>query len=523
MYPGTYGKTQPDKLAAVHPATGETLTYRQLDERSNQLAQALHAAGMRPGGHVALMLENSLTYLEVMAACMRAGLYLTPINWHLSAPESAYIVEDCGASVLIASAGLATTKELGELAPQCALKLSVGGSVEGFEDYHAALARHPAEPLAEERVGSYMFYSSGTTGRPKGVLRPLPDMHPADGNLGQNRRIQQFGITPDSVFLLTAPLYHAAPLGYAGTVTQAGAMLVVMDRFDAETALRLIEEHKVTHSQWVPTMFVRMLKLPEEVRACYDLSSHRVAIHAAAPCPIEVKRAMIDWWGPILLEYYSSTEGAGMALIASEEWLAHPGSVGKAQGQPYHVCDEAGNELPAGEIGLIYGETVAGLEFEYHNDPDKTGEARHPTRPDWIAVGDIGYLDAEGYLYLTDRKAFMIVSGGVNIYPQQIEDALVLHPAVDDVAVIGVPNPDLGEEAKAVVQPAPGVAGTDELARELIDFAAQKLGRQLSPRSVDFVEELPRMPTGKLAKRVLREKYWGEQAGKTALASTLKV
>lgn len=296
-----------------------------------------------------------------------------------------------------------------------------------------------------------------------------------------------------------------------------------MDRFGAEIALSLIEAYRVTHSQWVPTMFVRLLKLPDEVRSKYDLSSHRTAIHAAAPCPVEVKRKMIEWWGPILLEYYSSTEGAGMALITSEEWLAHPGSVGKAQGQPYHVCNEAGEELAPGEVGLIYGESPSGLQFEYHNDATKTDDARHPTNPGWIAVGDIGYLDAEGYLYLTDRKAFMIVSGGVNIYPQQIEDALALHPAVDDVAVIGVPNPDLGEEARAVIQPAPGVAGSDELARELIEFVAEKLGKQLAPRSVDFVDELPRMPTGKLAKRVLREKYWGSEAGKAALASTLKV
>ena len=523
MYPGTLAKTQPDRLAAIRPSTGETLTYRELDERSNRLAQLLHAAGLRPGGHVALCLENSIEYLEVMWACMRSGLYLTPINWHLSAPEAAYIVKDCGATVLIASANVETSRDLGALSPQCTVKLSVSGIVEGFEDYAAALARHPAEPLADERVGSYMFYSSGTTGRPKGVLRPLADQHPADGNMGQNRRIEQFGITSETRFLLTAPLYHAAPLGYAGTVTQAGATLVIMDRFDAETALSLIEAHRITHSQWVPTMFVRLLKLPHEVRDRYDLSSHRVAIHAAAPCPVEVKRAMIQWWGPILLEYYSSTEGAGMAMIGSEEWLSHPGSVGKAQGKPYHVCDEAGKELPPGEIGLIYGETVPGLQFEYHNDPGKTHEAGHPTRPDWIAVGDIGYLDDEGYLYLTDRKAFMIVSGGVNIYPQQIEDALVLHPKVADVAVIGVPNADLGEETKAVIQPASGVTGSDELARELIEFVAQKLGKQLAPRSVDFVDELPRMPTGKLAKRVLREKYWGGQTGTASLASTMKV
>lgn len=523
MYPGTYARTQPDKLAAVRPATGERLTYAELDDRSNRLAQALHASGLRTGGHVAAFLENRLEYLEVMWACMRSGLYLTPINWHLSASEAAYIVEDCGATALIASASVDSSKELGRLSPQCGLKLALGGAIEGFEVYRTVLDRQPAGPLAEERSGSWMFYSSGTTGRPKGVLRPLPDKHPSEGSPAQQRRAEQFGITGETVFLLTAPLYHAAPLGYAGTVTHAGATLVIMDRFDAETALSLIEAYRVTHSQWVPTMFVRLLKLPDEVRSQYDLSSHRTAIHAAAPCPVEVKRKMIEWWGPILLEYYSSTEGAGMALITSEEWLAHPGSVGKAQGQPYHVCNEAGEELPAGEVGLIYGESPPGLQFEYHNDATKTDDARHPTNPGWIAVGDIGYLDAEGYLYLTDRKAFMIVSGGVNIYPQQIEDALALHPRVADVAVIGVPNPDLGEEAKAVVQPEAGQSGSEELARELIEFVAEKLGRQLAPRSVDFVDELPRMPTGKLAKHVLRERYWGSEAGTAALASTLKV
>jgi fatty-acyl-CoA synthase len=323
-----------------------------------------------------------------------------------------------------------------------------------------------------------------------------------------------------TVYLSPAPMYHGAPIGFSACVQQEGGTVVMMDRFDALLSLELIQRHRVTHSQWVPTMFVRMLKLDATDRLKWDLSSHRCAIHAAAPCPIEVKRQMIDWWGPILFEYYSSTENVGLSMISSEEWLAHPGSVGKTRGRPFHICDESGRELRSGQAGLIYGE-VGPDRFAYHKDEAKTAEASHPHNPSWMTTGDVGFLDEDGYLFLTDRKAFMIISGGVNIYPQQIEDVLALHPKVCDVAVIGAPNPDLGEEVKAVVEPAPGVEPSDALAQEIMEFVEARLGRQLTPRSVDFTDALPRLPTGKLFKAALREKYWGASAGPLPLAARI--
>jgi fatty-acyl-CoA synthase len=518
VYPGLHARTQPDKVAAIRAATGETLTYGELDARSNRLAQLLHAHGLRPGDHVAVFLENQLAYFEAMWAALRSGLYLTPINRYLSAAEAAYIVDDCDATALIASGALEQSAELGRLASRCVVKLAAGGATPGFEDYEAAIAAYPAEPLADERLGSFMMYSSGTTGRPKGIRRPLLDRRPADGNPSMSMMGAMFGFEPSSVYLSPAPLYHAAPSTYATTTLQAGGTVVVMDKFDAEGALQLIEQHRVTHSQWVPAMFIRMLKLEPAARGRFDLSSHCCAIHAAAPCPIDVKRRMIDWWGPILEDYYSSTESAGFARITSAEWLTHPGSVGRAQGAPFHICGEDGRELPPGEPGLIYAQATGGA-FAYHKDAEKTAAAGHPRRPEWVSVGDIGYLDEAGYLYLTDRKAFMIISGGVNIYPQQIEDALALHPKVGDVAVIGVPNAELGEEVKAVVEPAPGIEPSPALTQEIIDFVREKLGRQLAPRSVDFIDALPRLPTGKLYKKALRDRYWGNSQPAVSLAA----
>jgi len=511
LYPGIHAASQPDKLAAIRASSGESLTYAELDARSNRIAHLLHDHGLRRGDHVAYYLENSLAVFEILWACQRSGLYFTPINFHLTASEAAYIVDDCDAQVLIASAALDQSEDLGRLAERCTLKLAVGGALTGFADFEQAIAGKPESPLEPESMGSMMIYSSGTTGRPKGVKRALPGVPLEAGGPLFHGLIAMYGLGKDTVHLSPAPLYHAAPLGWTSATVQAGGTVVFMDRFDPEDALRQIERYKVTHSQWVPTMFIRMLKLDEQTRCKYDLSSHRYAIHAAAPCPSEVKRQMIAWWGPIIEEYYSSTEGAGMTMISSKDWLAHPGSVGRSTGAPLHVCDEEGRELPAGEAGLIYGEPPAGRGFTYHKDEGKTLGSAHPEHPEWRSIGDIGYLDEEGFLYLTDRKAFMIISGGVNIYPQQIEDALALFPGIADVAVIGVPNEDLGEEVKAVVQPAPSVTPSGEFAREILAFVTSKLGKQLTPRSVDFVEELPRLPTGKLAKGVLKDKYWGKQ------------
>jgi long-chain acyl-CoA synthetase len=509
MYPGVHAKTQPDKIAAIRPATGERLNYKALDDRSNQLAQAFFAHGLRRGDHVALYMDNHLAFFEAIWACMRSGLYVTPINRYLTAPEAAYIVDNCDAKALVASAVLAEAAEVGRLATRCELKLAVGGKVQGFSDYDAALAAQPVEKLAKEHVGSMMFYSSGTTGRPKGILRPLPDRDPTEGSPGLTGYIQPYGLDETTVYLSPAPLYHGAPAGFTNAVLQTGGTVVVMDRFDPALALELIEAFRVTHSQWVPTMFVRMLKLDAAERGSRDLSSHRCAIHAAAPCPVEVKRQMIDWWGPIIEEYYSATDSVTRSSITSREWLERPGSVGRAQSTAFHICDEEGNELAPGQSGLIYGE-ASDMPVSYYKDEGKTASAIHPRHANWMTVGDIGYLDEAGYLYLTDRKAFMIIAGGVNIYPQQIEDVLALHPKVADVAVIGVPNPDLGEEVKAVVEPAPGVEPSDALAQEIMDFVREKLGRQLTPRSVDFTEALPRLPTGKLYKKALRDRYWGD-------------
>lgn len=508
MYLGSFPQTQPDKPAAIRPSTGDVRTFRELEDRSNRLAQLLHAHGLRPGDHVAMYLENHLTFFDVILACMRSGLYITPINRYLPASEAAYIVDDCDARALIASAALEHSGELGRLSPHAEIKLSVGGAVPGFEDFDTAIVRYPAEKLAEEQLGSFMLYSSGTTGRPKGIKRPLSGVSPQTGNPGMMSTAAMYGMDNSTVYLSPAPLYHSAPAGYTCAVIQAGGTVVVMDKFDAEPALKLIGRHCVTHSMWVPTMFVRMLKLDPEVRARHDLSSLRCAIHAAAPCPVEVKRQMIAWWGPVIEEFYSSTEMAGYARITSREWLDRPGSVGRSQGKPFHICDEEGHELPPGESGLIYGEMQTGVRFTYHKDEEKTVGASHPRHSNWMTVGDVGYVDTDGYLYLTDRKAFMIISGGVNIYPQQIEDVLALHPKVADVAVIGVPNEELGEEVKAVVEPAPGIEPGEALAEEIKAFIREKLGRQLTPRSVDFTEELPRLPTGKLYKKALREKYW---------------
>jgi len=513
MYPGTYSRTQPDKPAVIHATTGERVTYAELDARSNRLAHALRAHGLKRGDSIALFCENTTVFFDAAWAAFRSGLYVTAINRYLPAAEAAYIARDCNARAFIASASLSEAEGAAALLDEGVLRLALGGPIPGFRSYEETVASQPAGPIADESSGGFMMYSSGTTGKPKGILRPLPDTAPEDGNPAISFGGPALGYSSETVYLSLAPLYHGAPLGHSMSVQQEGGTVVISARFDPEEALSAIETHRVTHSQWVPTMFVRLLKLPPEVRNRYDVSSMRMAIHAAAPCPVEVKRQMIDWWGPVIEEYYGSTEGAGMTRISSAEWLEHPGSVGRGWGAPLHICDENGVELPAGQSGYIYGEVSA--PTRYHNDPGKTAEAVHPLHPNWMTVGDIGYLDEDGYLYLTDRKAFMIISGGVNIYPQQIEDALALHPAIADVAVIGVPNPDLGEEVKAVVEPAPGVQPSPALAQEIMDHVGTRLGKQLTPRSVDFVDALPRLPTGKLYKKALRDRYWAE-AGASA-------
>jgi len=498
----------PDHPAVVMGASGEVITHGELEARSQRLAQLLHAQGLRPGDHLAVLMENHPRYFEVFWAAMRSGLYVTPINWHLKAEEAGYIVEDCGASALVTSKALEPVAT--ELAPHLGnvrVRLVVDGPVEGYERLEDAVAAYPAEPLDEEVEGAWMFYSSGTTGRPKGILPPLSGA-PFGSQMPALPMAMQmlYGFSGETRYLCPAPLYHAAPLGWSTSTQRIGGTVVVMERFDPEDALALIERERVTHAQLVPTHFVRMLKLPEERRSAFDLSSLQVAIHAAAPCPVEVKRQMLDWWGPIIHEYYAGSEGNGMCAIGPEEWLEHPGSVGRPLSGTIHILDEDGEALPPGEPGQIWFES--GAVFEYHNDPEKTKGAFNERG--WSSLGDVGYLDEDGYLYLTDRISHMIISGGVNIYPQEIEDLLTMHPAVADVAVIGVPDPEMGEQVKAVVQPADPAQAGPELEAELIAACRARLAGYKCPRSVDFVDELPRLPTGKLLKRELRLRYWGD-------------
>ena len=503
-HPGAHARTTPETPALVMGASGEVVTYRELEARSCRLARVFRAAGLAPGDHVALLMENHPRFLEVCWAAQRAGLYYTPINWHLGPAEAAYIVNDCGARALVASvARHEVAAALAAATPRVERRFAVGGPLPGHERYEEALARVPAEPLADEREGSPMLYSSGTTGSPKGIVPPQVDAPFGTPPMVAALNQRLYGFDAAAVYLSPAPLYHSAPLNFCMMVQRVGGTAVVMERFDAREALALIGRHRVTHSQWVPTMFVRLLRLPLEARARFDLASHRVAIHAAAPCPVEVKEAMIAWWGPILYEYYSATERPGITCLRPDEWAAHRGSVGRAVLGEVHVLDDAGHELPPGEVGTVY--FANGPRFEYHGDPALTRASR--SAQGWTTVGDVGYLDADGFLYLTDRKNFMIISGGVNIYPQEVENVLAAHPQVLDVAVLGVPNPEFGEEVNAVVQPVDPQAAGPALAEALITWCRERLAHYKCPRSVDFAVELPRLPTGKLYKQALRARY----------------
>lgn len=506
MYPGYWAVEKGDDAAAINAATGEVLSWRELDDRSNQVANLLRSAGLSVGDHIALLMENHLQYFEVAWAAFRSGLYITCINRYLTAEEAAYIVEDSGSKAIVASAAVTDPGELAVLIPNCTTRLLVRGQSPGWEAYEARVAGQPTTPLPEQPMGDSMLYSSGTTGRPKGIKRSLTGLNVTDGIPGLDRA-SPYGIDEHSVYLSPAPLYHAAPFGFCMRTQAMGGTVVMMERFDALESLATIERYSVTHSQWVPTMFVRMLKLEQAEREQFDLSSHRCAIHAAAPCPVAVKQQMMSWWGPIIWEYYAGTERNGSTMVGPEDWLAHPGTVGRARSGTLHICDEQGNEVETGEEGLIYFEQ-AERPFVYHNAPDKTAESGHPVHDNWTALGDVGYVDVEGFLYLTDRKAFLIISGGVNIYPREIEDVLILHDKVADVAVFGVPNDEFGEEVKAVIQPAVGVVGGPVLADELAAFAREHLAGFKVPRSIDFIDEMPRLPTGKLYKRILRDKYW---------------
>ena len=508
MYPGTHAANDPQRAAVIMAGSGDRLSYAELEERSTRLANALAAAGLVCGDTLALLTDNSIHAYEVYWAAMRSGLYLTAVNHHLSVSEVAYIVADSGAAALVVSTAC------GELAAEVAdtvsgprVRLAYGGGVRGYDGYAATLAAASPVPPANQPAGTDLLYSSGTTGRPKGIRPLLPERQVDEPGNPLVALVQGlYGFDAETVYLSPAPVYHAAPLRFGAAVHALGGTVVMMEHFEPLAALRAIQQYRVTHSQWVPTMFVRMLKLDERDRAGFDLHSHRVAVHAAAPCPRGVKQGMIEWWGPILHEYYAATEGNGMTHIDSEQWLRKPGSVGKPVLGTLHVCGEHGAELRCGEIGTVYFERDE-VPFEYLNSPEKTSSAQHPDDSTWTTIGDLGYVDEDGYLFLTDRKSFMIISGGVNIYPAEIEAVLTLHPAVLDVAVIGVPDTEMGEAVHAVVQPATAAVPGNELSRELIEYVRARIAHYKAPREVDFVDALPRTPTGKLVKAELLARY----------------
>ncbi|MGQ9410825.1 fatty-acid--CoA ligase FadD4 [Mycolicibacterium gilvum] len=505
----------PDKPAVIMYPAGTVVTFGELEARANRLAHLFRDAGLVEGDAVALLMENNEHFHAVMWAARRAGLYYAPINTHLTAAEVAYIVDNSGAKAIVGSAKLADTlagleAELPNGLPQLLLvagaELSAtsasGGDVDGWQRYPECVADKPDTPIADEIDGDLLQYSSGTTGRPKGIKRELPHLPPAEVP-GMMAMLVEFWMHPDAVYLSPAPLYHTAPSVWSMQVQAGGITTVVMEKFDAEGALDAIQKYKVTHGQFVPVMFARMLKLPEDVRKSYDVSSLQRVMHAAAPCPVEIKKQMIDWWGPIVDEYYASSEAHGSTLITADQWLERPGSVGKPLTGVVHIVGEDGNELPAGQAGEIYFE--GGYDFEYLNDPDKTASSRHPQG--WKTVGDIGYVDEEGFLFLTDRRHHMIISGGVNIYPQEAENLLVTHPKVMDAAVFGIPDEEMGQRVKAVVQLVDQADATEEFADELIGWLRDRLAHYKCPRSLSFEEQLPRTDTGKLYKQELIKKY----------------
>ncbi|MFL5296939.1 MAG: AMP-binding protein [Phenylobacterium sp.] len=509
MYTGEQVKVRPDQAAVIMAAGGEVITYAELERRTNRLAHFFRRQGLGRLDHYSVFMENNARYVEACGAGERAGLYCTCINSYLTGEEVAYLLGNSRSRVLITStAKLPVAQAALAASPGVEVCLVVDGPGDGGRvlNLDEALQGLPDTPIADEALGTPMLYSSGTTGRPKGIIRPLPDVPPSQPLPLYGFLTDLWKYRPEMIYLSPAPLYHSAPQAAVSLTIRSGGTAVIMEHFDPEQFLALVEKHRVTHSQLVPTMFSRMLKLPAEVRARYDLSSLEIAIHAAAPCPVPVKQEMIRWWGPIVHEYYGATEGLGFTACDSEEWLAHPGTVGRVRLGELHVLDDEMKPLPQGQPGTLWFKTAT--PFEYFHDPEKTAEARSADGT-MSTVGDVGYLDADGFLHLTDRATFMIISGGVNIYPQECENLLITHPKVADAAVFGVPNEDLGEEVKAVVQPMPGVEPGPELAAELIGFCRESLAHLKCPRSIDFSAELPRLPTGKLYKRLLREAYWG--------------
>ena len=498
--------------AAVHPdapavVEGDRVsTFAELNAQANRLVRALRVRGVGPGAGIALLCANRTEFVEVVVAADRAGLRLTPVNWHLTADEAAYIIDDCEATAVVADArfrdvAVAATRH----AVGATVRLAVGADIDGFESYADALAPEAGDDIDEPCIGIRMLYTSGTTGRPKGVHRDAATAAPGAITTAALARASGYRPGRGQLHLCTGPLYHAAPLQLSLVVPQTGGVgVVLMDGWDARATLELIEHHRVTHTHMVPIMFHRLLSLPPEEKSRHDLSSLSFVVHGAAPCPVPVKQAIIDWWGPIVAEYYAATEGAG-TVVLSHDWLQRPGTVGRPD-TPDHilVLGEDGDVLPAGEVGTVYLKAPDEGRFDYFKDAGKTAGAY---RGGYYTLGDVGYLDAEGFLFLTDRSANLIISGGVNVYPAEVEAVLIGHPAVGDVGVVGVPDLEWGEEVVAVVEPQPGVDGTPELAAELLEWCRPRLARFKWPRRVDFVEALPRHDNGKLYRQVLRARY----------------
>ncbi|WP_241385010.1 acyl-CoA synthetase [Rhodococcus sp. CH91] len=510
MYPGRYAAVAPDRPAVHEAATGRMLTYRRLEDASVRFAHWLRAHGVGRGDHIAVITVNDMTVFELYWGALRSGVYITLVNRHLTPVEAAYIVDDCDAKVLVVSAPLADlAQSVVPLTPKVVHRIVFGGEIPGHLVYEDELSGFPVTPPDDQPRGSDMLYSSGTTGRPKGIKPALTGAQVGDEpGSPLLKQVRRFGFDEDTVYLSPAPIYHSAPLRYSVSTQALGGTVVLMDTFDPERSLEYIERYRVTHSQWVPTHFVRLLKLPREIRERYDLSSMRCALHSAAPCPVEVKHELMRWWGEIVYEYYSATEAIGNTLVTPQEWLRKPGTVGKTGGPGTlglaRICDEDGNRLPPGEVGIVYFERPD-YSFEYHRDPHKTASTRHPAEESWYTTGDIGYLDEDDYLFLTGRGMFTIISGGVNIYPQEIENVLILHPSIADVAVVGVPDADRGERVEAFVQLVSGEEGSDETEGEIIEFCRARLSRFKCPRRVRFVGGLPRTPTGKMVKGRLDE------------------
>ena len=514
MYTGNHARLRPLQPAFIMAKTGEAVTYAEFDARINRLAHLFRQHGLQRLDHYAIFMENNSRYLEACGAGERSGLYYTCVNSYLTGSELAYILANSQSRILITSvAKLEVAREALKACPKVELCIVVDGAGEGERiiNLQEATRGLPKTPIADECIGTAMLYSSGTTGRPKGILRPLPEQPPTQQLPIFDFLQKLWQYREGMIYLSPAPLYHSAPQAAVNLTIRCGGTVIIMENFDPEHYLELVEKWGVTHTQLVPTMFSRMLKLPEQLRKRYDLSSLEIAIHAAAPCPALVKADMIRWWGPIIHEYYGATEGLGFTACNSQEWLDHRGTVGKVLLGVLHILDDNMQPCAVGMPGTVWFKTAT--PFEYFNDPNKTKEARSPDGS-MSTVGDVGYVDGDGYLYLTDRASFMIISGGVNIYPQECENLLITHPKIADAAVFGVPNADLGEEVKAVVQPMPGIEPCEALAQELILFCSEQLSRQKVPRSIDFDQALPRLPTGKLYKRLLRDRYWGDKSSR---------